>query len=92
MNTNARFPDAENDAEDNKTEINYRRIAKGLGWFSLALGAAEVAAPGILAHLVGVRNGSVNRWLLRSPMYGMRSPLWRSLAITVHTRQFPVSS
>ena len=72
MNTNARFPDAENDAEDNKTEINYRRIAKGLGWFSLALGAAEVAAPGILAHLVGVRNGSVNRWLLRSPMYGMR--------------------
>ncbi len=33
-------------------------LARGLGWFSLALGALEVAAPGVLERVVGVRSRS----------------------------------
>ena len=33
------------------------QLAVGLGWFSLGLGMAEVAAPGGLARLIGLRNG-----------------------------------
>src|SRR4051812_5740150 len=32
-----------------------RRLALGLGWFSLALGLAQVAAPRQMARLIGVR-------------------------------------
>jgi uncharacterized membrane protein len=35
-----------------------RRLAKGLGWFSLALGATELAAPRLVSRGVGVRRGS----------------------------------
>lgn len=35
--------------------MELRRIARGLGWFSVALGAAEVIAPGRLGRLLGVR-------------------------------------
>ncbi len=35
--------------------------ARGLGWFSLALGAAEVAAPGRVARLIGVDGGDRTR-------------------------------
>ena len=30
------------------------RVARGLGWFSLALGAAEIVAPGQLARALGL--------------------------------------
>lgn len=30
------------------------RVARGLGWFSLALGAAEIVAPGKLARALGI--------------------------------------
>jgi hypothetical protein len=42
-------------------------LANGIGWFSLALGAAELAAPGRLAEWLGME-GSEN--LLR--LYGLR--------------------
>ncbi len=42
-------------------------LARGLGWFSVSLGIAEVLAPGRLAHAVGLRR---RRRLLR--LYGMR--------------------
>lgn len=42
------------------------RLADGLGWFSLALGGAEVAAPGLVARMIGVTNTAENRLLLRA--------------------------
>jgi uncharacterized membrane protein len=50
----------------------YERIAKGLGWFSIGLGAAEVLAPGTVARLIGISDDDRNRNMLRSPLYGMR--------------------
>jgi uncharacterized membrane protein len=49
---------------------NGERIANGLGWFSIGLGLAEVAAPGKLAELIGIRDKNANRALLR--IYGLR--------------------
>jgi uncharacterized membrane protein len=34
--------------------LDPQRVARGLGWFSVGLGLAEVAAPGALATLIGV--------------------------------------
>ena len=34
---------------------NEEKIARGLGWFSIGLGLAEIVAPGRLAKLIGVR-------------------------------------
>jgi uncharacterized membrane protein len=34
---------------------NEEKIARGLGWFSIGLGLAEILAPGRLAKLIGVR-------------------------------------
>jgi len=40
--------------------------ARGLGWFSIGLGAAELLAPATLARLIGVRDTSRNRNVLRA--------------------------
>ncbi len=56
----------ESGAEDSTGE----RIANGLGWFSIALGLAEVAMPGKLAELIGIEDEDRTRNLLR--MYGIR--------------------
>ncbi|HYI97184.1 MAG TPA: SRPBCC family protein [Bryobacteraceae bacterium] len=47
-----------------------QRVVKGLGWFSLGLGLAEVAAPGRVAELVGMKSDGATRNRLR--LYGMR--------------------
>jgi len=47
--------------------MNVRRVARGLGWFSIALGAIELVAPGRIARALGV--GPRDR-LIRS--YGLR--------------------
>jgi uncharacterized membrane protein len=52
------------------TKSNLERIATGLGWFSIGLGAAEMFSPGILSRIIGVRNKTTNRALLR--FYGAR--------------------
>ncbi len=57
---------SENGAEESTGE----RIANGLGWFSIALGLAEVAIPGKMAQLIGIEDEDGTRNLLR--MYGMR--------------------
>jgi len=41
-----------------------RRLARGLGWFSLGLGAAQVSAPGVLNRLVGVDDNPRNRTIM----------------------------
>jgi uncharacterized membrane protein len=45
-------------------------LAKGLGWFSIGLGVAELAAPASVAQLIGVRDDDRTRNLLRA--YGAR--------------------
>jgi uncharacterized membrane protein len=42
------------------------RLASGLGWFSVGLGVAEVAVPGVVARLIGVRDRPGARELLRA--------------------------
>jgi uncharacterized membrane protein len=42
------------------------RLATGLGWFSMGLGMAEVAAPGLLARLIGMPDDDDNCELLRA--------------------------
>jgi uncharacterized membrane protein len=41
--------------------LDGRTLAEGLGWFSVALGAAEILAPGVLSSLTGVRRRGVLR-------------------------------
>ena len=41
-------------------------LATGLGWFSLALGAAQLAAPGAVNRLIGVQPTGANRDLMRA--------------------------
>ncbi|MDB4953653.1 MAG: hypothetical protein JWO36_1222 [Myxococcales bacterium] len=41
-------------------------LARGLGWFSVGLGLAEVAAPRSLARLIGVRSDSRTRKTMRA--------------------------
>lgn len=42
------------------------RLARGLGWFSLGLGLAEVAAPGQVARLIGVRDERFGHGAIRA--------------------------
>jgi uncharacterized membrane protein len=42
------------------------RPARALGWFSVALGAAQLVAPGSLARLIGARDTSATRLILRA--------------------------
>src|SRR6266542_4569496 len=41
--------------------LNEEKIARGLGWFSIGLGLAEIAAPRSLARLIGVEDDDTNR-------------------------------
>ncbi len=43
-----------------------RSLALGLGWFSVALGVAQVSAPGAVNRLVGVQATEANRDLMRA--------------------------
>ncbi|MDB5073854.1 MAG: hypothetical protein JWO42_33 [Chloroflexi bacterium] len=42
------------------------RLANGLGWFSLGLGLAQVAAPRSLSRMIGVEDTSGSRTVMRS--------------------------
>ncbi|MEW6441597.1 MAG: SRPBCC family protein [bacterium] len=46
------------------------RVAQGLGWFSIGLGLAELAAPEKVGRLIGIRDKTRRRALIRS--YGAR--------------------
>lgn len=43
-----------------------RRLARGLGWFSVGLGVAQIVAPQGVAKLIGVRPDDRNRTLMRA--------------------------
>jgi hypothetical protein len=46
------------------------RLADGLGWFSIGLGLAEVAAPATVAQLIGIRDTTRTRGVMRA--FGVR--------------------
>jgi uncharacterized membrane protein len=71
---------ATNGTPTNKT---YDRVISGLGWFSLGLGLAEVVTPGAVARLIGVRNDTKTRSVLRG--YGVRE-ITAGLGILSQTR------
>src|SRR5947209_12302667 len=50
--------------------VSSQQLANGLGWFSIGLGLAEVAAPRIVADLIGVRSDRKTKSTLR--FYGAR--------------------
>ena len=62
----------ERTTRNGSSQFDYGKIVNGLGWFSLGLGIAEIAAPGAIARLVGIRDEPSKRNLLRSPLYGLR--------------------
>jgi uncharacterized membrane protein len=47
-----------------------RQLARGLGWFSLGLGAVQVAAPGRVASFVGIQDGGASLKVIR--LVGLR--------------------
>ncbi|WP_448207632.1 SRPBCC family protein [Azospirillum sp. sgz302134] len=46
------------------------RLSRALGWFSVGLGLAEIAAPNALARMIGVPDDDANRRMLRA--FGLR--------------------
>lgn len=65
--------------------MNARRLARGLGWFSIGLGFAEMVAPGRISRRLGLHGeqGSVQAFGLREVLSGAailmskgRAPQW----------------
>src|SRR5689334_2427183 len=53
-----------------RTQVRGEGLAKGLGWFSIGLGLAEMASPQSVAQLVGIEDGARTRAMIRG--YGAR--------------------
>ncbi len=57
-------------SHDSDREVEHEtadeRLANALGWFSIGLGVAEVAAPGAVARLIGVQDDARNHAILRT--------------------------
>lgn len=52
------------DADDQTGSIGTKKVGLGLGYFSIALGLVEVAAPGRLARWLGVDNEGAKKTIL----------------------------
>jgi uncharacterized membrane protein len=65
--TDDEYGDGYEEATDDRTS---QRMASGLGWFSIGLGLAEVAAPGGLARTIGLRDDDSTVATLRA--FGLR--------------------
>ena len=64
---------------------NDEQLARGLGWFSIGLGLAQVLAPGDLARFIGIKDSSNSRAMLRA--VGIREIV---SGIGILTKQRPV--
>ncbi|HXR76753.1 MAG TPA: SRPBCC family protein [Bryobacteraceae bacterium] len=67
LQTNRRHAESRPDESQHSQE---EQLANGLGWFSIGLGLAEVAAPRAVARLAGLENKGRTRTTLR--FYGFR--------------------
>src|SRR5919197_6351673 len=68
-----KFTRCENSSEGvhmRHTQVRGEGLARGLGWFSIGLGLAEMASPQSVAQLVGIEDGERTRALIRG--YGAR--------------------
>jgi uncharacterized membrane protein len=52
--------------EMQRQETDGAKLAKGLAWFGIALGAAEVAAPTAITRVIGVERDRRAKWLVRA--------------------------
>ena len=61
------------DARYNQSRTPAETLATGLGWFSIALGLAEIVAPRALCRAIGLegREGLVRAYGVREVMTGM---------------------
>ena len=70
-------------AEPGLPSSSAKRLAKGLGWFSLGLGFAELLAPRTIANITGVSNERTG--LIR--LYGLREI---AAGVTIFAQEKPV--
>jgi hypothetical protein len=65
--------DADQGRSGRETQSKAERVAKGLGWFSIGLGAAELAFPGALGRMLGLgnRNGLIRAYGAREIAAGV---------------------
>jgi uncharacterized membrane protein len=59
-------PDRDGGRQRGLMEINPERLARGLGWFSIGLGLAQLVAPRRLAQVIGVPDDDNTRAVLRA--------------------------
>lgn len=71
-------------AATENNQQNDQRLSTFLGWFSIGLGVAELAAPRVMAKVIGVRNRTANHVLLRA--YGARE-IAAGIGILLQRRQ-----
>lgn len=63
--------DGQSDRSRERSQDNFsEQLANGLGWFSIGLGLAEIAAPRKVAELIGVQDDDSTRNTLQ--LYGLR--------------------
>ena len=67
MSTGSEFTGA---IRNRSSQMDYERIANGLGWFSIGLGLVEIAAPSTIANLIGVEDDR------RNPQTATFAALW----------------
>ncbi len=70
MSQNPKLPHSTPPQRSRRGTDGYERLAKGLGWFSIGLGAAELFAAGPLARFIGIRDTGRHRATLRA--FGVR--------------------
>jgi hypothetical protein len=60
-NTTVRDPGPLSKLESGIPRETPEKVARGLGWFSIGLGLAEIFTPGALARAIGIKDGPITR-------------------------------
>jgi hypothetical protein len=70
-------------ASDPRNPLRPEGLAKGLGWFSIALGVGELVAPRAIARFLGAKDRA---WLVR--LYGLRE-IGNGMAVLAQHKPVP---